>query len=208
MAARFSAAGAFLAVLIIAGCGGSSGKSANASAESERAAPAALGSLPSRVLRAGELAGFTPQGRRILGVNAQSWVQGLELPPSERDTEAARLVRAGFLGGVRSTLAPTNGGGAEAISLAEQFKSPHTASSELTRQLQGLVRRGGVPFSVPGVPGAHGIAISTTERSGLNVEFSKGPYFYVIGVGWPGGTSHPPSRAALIAAAQHLYARG
>ena len=212
MLARGGAAATALALIALAGCGGSSHPSTSASAsasgsEHEQQPPAALGSVRGRVLRAGELAGFAPQGQRIVGTSAASWVGGLELPAAEKAKETARLQRAGFRAGVRERLAPTKSGPAEAISIVEQFGSAQQAKAELATQLEGLQVRGASTFTVPGIPGAHGVAISTTQQSGVNVEFAKGGYYYVVGAGWPAKSSSAPTRAQVQAAAQQLYSR-
>ena len=208
MLARGGAAATAVALIALAGCGGSSHPSASASgSEHEQQPPAALESVRGRVLGASELAGFAPQGQRIVGTSVASWVGGLELPATEKAKEIARLQRAGFHAGVRERLAPTKAGPAEAISIVEQFGSPQQAQAELAKQLEGLHVRGATAFSIPGIPGAHGVAIATTQQSGVNVEFSKGGYYYVVGAGWPAGSSSAPTRAQVQAAAQHLYSR-
>jgi hypothetical protein len=197
-----------LALVALAGCGSSSHPSSSAGgSEHEQQVPAGLRSVSGRVLLANELAGFAPQGRRIVGTNAASWVGGLELPPTQEAKEVSRLQRAGFRAGVRERLAPTKGGQAEAISIVERFGSPQQASAELAKQLGGLNVRGATTFSVPGIPGAHGVAIVTRQQSGVSVEFAKGDSYYVVGAGWPARSSGAPTRAQVQAAAQHLYSR-
>lgn len=209
MAGRTGAAAAALALIMLAGCGGSShGTSSGASqSEAEHPPSAALAGVGGRVLAARELEGFAPQGQRVFGTNAASWVEGLGLPGTEGAKEIARLEHEGFRAGVRERLAPTNGDSAEAISIVEQFNSPQHASAELANQLQGLHVRGADAFAVPGIPGALGVALATTQRSGINVEFADGSYYYIVGAGWPQATSSPPTRQQVEAAAQRLYRR-
>jgi len=194
-----------LALLVLAGCGSSSSSSSTGSEHEQL--PAGAQSVQGRVLRAGELKGFAPLGRAVVGLTPASWISGLELPPTERVKEEARLRRVGFTKGVRERLAPNGGGTAEAISVVEQFASAHDASAELNKQLEGLRVRGATTFAVKGIPGARVVAIGTTQRSGANVEFAKGPYFYVVGAGWPTGSHAAPTKADVEEAAQHLYGR-
>jgi hypothetical protein len=205
MRGRLAAATTALALVTLAGCGESGhGSSSTGGTGSEGSAPAAL---TGHVLAAGDLAGFAPSGRTLAGTTAASWVGGIGLPPAERANEISRLQRVGFRAGIRELLAATGGGGAEAISLAEQFSSPAQAHAEVAKQLQELESHGERTFAVARVPGARGVAISARARSGVNIEFADGSYFYVVGAGWPTGTSAAPSRATLETAAQRLYRR-
>ncbi len=203
--------------LVIAGCGGSSPKAASTATATTtvptsgisppRRRPPALSGVVGRVLVAGELPGFTPQGRRVLGSNASSWVVEEELPSAEQAKEAARLQRLGFVAAVRERLAPTNGTAAEALSIVEQFASQTAASAELAAQLRMSEARGARAFAVPGIPGATGFGGSHGQTTGINVAFTAGPYYYLVGAGWPTGTPNAPTRAAVVAAAEHLYRR-
>jgi hypothetical protein len=212
MLARGGAAALTLALFALAGCGGSSHPSSSASAteheQQQALAPAAApASVSGRVLRAGELVGFAPLGQSIVGTNPASWIGGLELSAAKKAKEIARLQGGGFRAGVRERLAPTRSGAAEAISIVEQFGSPKQAQAELAKQLGGLHVRGATTFSVPGIPGALGVAIATTQQAGTNVEFTKGDYYYVVGAGWPAHSASAPTHAQVQAAAQHLYSR-
>jgi hypothetical protein len=218
MARRCLGLAATATALVVVGCGGSSHNAATASTATNATAPPSSVALPpeappalrgvfGRVLTAGELAGFTPQGRRVLGINASSWVAGLGLPPSERAKEAARLQRLGFVAAVSERLAPTNGAPAEALSIVEQFGSPSAAKSEVAAQLKMTEAQGAKGFAVPGIPGASGFGGSHGQGTGIDVLFAAGPYYYLVGAGWPIGSANPPTRAALIAAAEHLYHR-
>jgi len=210
MFARAAAAAAALAIFALAGCGssGNAGSSTStSSSEREAHVTAAPQSVSDRVLRAGELEGFAPHGQTIVGENAVSWVGGLGLAATEKAKEVARLERAGFRAGARERLAPTNGSAAEAISLVEQFGTPAQARAELSAQLEGLQVRGASTFPVARVPGARGVVIATTERTGVNIEFVAGPYYYVVGAGWPAHDATAPTRAQVEAAAQHLFQR-
>jgi len=158
------------------------------------------------VLAVGELPGFTRQGTRQLGINAASWVA--ELPASQRAREAARLQSLGFIAAVRELLLhPASGSPAEALSIVEQFPSPRAARKELAFQVRRGIGPGVSEFAVPAIAGARGFGGSSPQSTGLNVAFTKGSYYYLVGAGWPTGSPTPTTRAALIAAAVRLYER-
>jgi hypothetical protein len=215
---------------VLAGCGGSGHKattstsattsSSSAATSSSSAAnppstaalppgaPPALRSVFGRVLVTNELSGFTPRGRRLLGINATSWVTETETPAPERAAATARLTRLGFVGGVRERLLPDNGAAAEGLSIVEELGTAQSARAELAAQLPLVRAHGPVStFGVAGIPGAVGFGGSTPQSSGENVAFAKGRYYYLVGAGWTTGTPSPPTRAQLIAAARSLYQR-
>jgi hypothetical protein len=213
-ARRWIVTGALGAAIVFAGCGGSSKKAttsstarAASSAQLPPGAPPALRGVQGRVLAAGELSGFTPQGRRLIGINAASWVVEEELPTNQRAKEAARLRGLGFVAALRERLTPTNGSPAEGLSIVEQFRSPRAARTELAFHVTHGSGPGVTAFAVPAIPGGRGFAVSRSESSGLNVAFTKGPYYYLVGAGWRTGTPSPPTRPIVIAAAQRLYGR-
>jgi hypothetical protein len=204
--------------LVLSGCGSASHKAASTTAVTTTAGPPSTASLPpgappalrgvsGRVLNAGQLAGFAPHGRRLLGINATSWVAGEQLPSPARAKEATRLQRLGFVGAVSERLAPTNGSAAEGLSIVEQFRSARAADTELAAQVKMTEAKGAKAFAVPVIPGASGFGGASGGTTGYNVAFADGAYYYLVGAGWPTGTPSPPTRAALIAAAQGLYRR-
>lgn len=208
----------FIAALVLSSCGGGSPKATTTTTTPSTAVPSSTAALPpgappalrgvaGRVLTAGELAGLTPQGRRALGINAASWVHEEELPPPQAANEAARLERLGFVAGVRERLAPVNGGPAEGLSIVEQFRSPRAAGSELATQLTMGKAHGVSAFDVPSIPGAGGFGGQSGQTTGFNVAFADGSYYYLVGAGFPTGTTNAPTQAEVVAAAQHLYRR-
>jgi hypothetical protein len=218
MSLRSWRVGGVLAACVLAGCGGSSHKATTSSttpASSAGQAPPSTSHLPpgaplalrgvfGRVLVAGELPGFNPHGRRILGINAANWVVADEYPPSQRTHEAARLQSLGFVAAVREQLAPTDGSHAEAISIVQQFRTPSAARTDLATETRPIGHE--TTFAVAAISGARGFGGSSSESSGENVAFTKGRYFYLVGVGAQTGVSLP-SHATIIAAALHLYDR-
>lgn len=219
---------AVLLLALLGGCGSSGHKTTSSAAASAPTsstapgqppgpgaaippnAPPALRAIAGRVLKAGDLQNLVPQGRRTLGINVSSWVaeEAQEgLPPSEVSTERQRLTRLGFVTGVRERLTTPNETGPEAISIVIRFRSPRAAMQEVQSELKGAVAHGSKPFAVPRIPGAKGFGGSSGTTTGYNVAFTVGPYYYLVGTGYPTGIPGAPSREQLIAAAQRLYAR-
>jgi len=207
-----------VAALVLSSCGGGSHKTATSGASSNATGPPSTVALPpgappalravfGRVLTAGELAGLTPQGRRVLGINAASWAHDQELPPTQTATEARRLEHLGFVGAVRERLASATGGPAEGLSIVEQFRSPRAADTELVAQVKMGKAHGATAFAVPSIPGARGFGGSSGQTTGYNVAFADGSYYYLVGAGFPSGTPNAPTQAEVVAAAQHLYRR-
>jgi hypothetical protein len=160
-----------------------------------------------RVLTPGELAGFAPQGRRVLGVNAASWVAEQGLPPAERVSEAARLERLGFVAGVRERLLPKAGGPGEAISIVELFGSPRAARANVRTEARTLARGAGAELRPLLIPGGKASGGSSGGSTKVNLVFAKGAYFYLMGAHYPTGTPNAPNLFDIILAGNHLYAR-
>jgi hypothetical protein len=161
------------------------------------------------MLAAGEMVGFTPQGRRLLGINPESWVVALQVPAAQQAAKVALLRRLGFVAAVREDL--VGSGGVPGLSMVEQFRSPGGARGELAAVVQQFKTSIPPParftsFAVPGIPAARGLA--ATGDTGANVAFTKGSYYYLVGAaGAPPGTPGGPNHASVSAAAQHLYHR-
>jgi hypothetical protein len=178
-------------------------------------AGAAVGVRPlgikGRVLQDGELAGFVAKRSPSTVLVLADWAKAA---PSGGIDVTARLRRAGFVAGVREDLVWTSGTDRGALSAVVRLRSPSAARAEIVQQLRdfaGEPRRGRAKsyavFAVPGIPGAHGFTLTTTESSGHNIIFADGPFTYHLGVGWGNQASSPPTRAQLIAAATVFYKR-
>jgi len=121
--------------------------------------------------------------------------------PHQLAAEKAMLTHNGFRAGAREDL--TNGG-TPGLSIVEQFQSPQTARVALA--FYGALNKSGAgggfkSFSVHGVPGAQGL--TDVNNSGVNIAFSDGPYYYLVGREGGGAAAI----AALNSAAVHLYHR-
>jgi hypothetical protein len=210
-----------LLLTVPAGCGGSTHKSASAGRSTGAPPPPPPPSLPpgvvapnapavhalaGRVLRAGDIAGFTSEGEAA-ATNPKAWVAVESYPPAERASEAARLERLGFVSAKSEHLAPPARNGPEALSTVILFRSPGSALANIQQEVKTNEARGAKPFAVAGVPGAKGFGGAFGSATGYNVAFAAGPYYYLAGVGYPTGTKGAPTKEQLIAAAQRLSVR-
>jgi hypothetical protein len=111
----------------------------------------------------------------------------------------------GFVVGAKENL--THVGGRAGVSAVAKLRSASAARAELAAELRTF-KSNDVgyysPFRVTGIPGALGLA-ETGEPGGINVAFTSGHYFYVVGEEASSVTSAGEHSVEL--AAQHLYHR-
>lgn len=199
-----------VACLILGGCGGSTHKTSTAptSAPATTASIATAATTPtsgiaSRVLTSSELPpGFTG-GQPSSDNTISGWLADSQTPSNQVASETRRLSRLGFVAGANESLTQPAGGG---VSIAEQFKTPSAARSELANEVKVFKSNDAgayKPFPVAGIPGALGLA-ETAQPSGVNVAFASGDYYYLVGAQVSVTAS---SEAPIITAAKHLYRR-
>jgi hypothetical protein len=201
---RAFTAGVALAV-VLSSCGGhkaSTTTGGSASSSTTAAGPASSG-IRSRVLTSNELAGFRVADV-LVHTTPNSWVSAEQLSADQAAAEKAMLKRDGFRSGVHEDLMSGGRGGA---SIVEQFRSPQAAADALgfyLTQFKANPASAGAyqPFKVTGIPHAVGFSIGTTA-GGLNITFSDGAYYYLVGQE-RGSTA---AIANLNTAARHLYHR-
>jgi hypothetical protein len=164
-----------------------------------------------RVLRAGELPGFSPRDTPKPVASVAAWNK---IAPSGGLDVRARLRAAGFVSGVREDLRWRSGDDRGALSVVVRLGSAGSALSEIARELRDAAdepNRGEAtaykPFAVPGIPGAHGFSLPASDHTGENIIFADGPFIYWIGAGWGNQVRDPPTQADLIHAANILYGR-
>ena len=188
-----------VAFLVLAGCGGSSHKTSTASTAST--ANASTSSIASHVLTSNELKGFTATHPSVEN-SARGWLASRGTPSSQIASETKRLTRQGFVAGASQNLTGPSGDG---VSIAEQFKTPSGAQSELANELKMFKAQAAGPktFPVAGIPGALGLA--ATGASGVNVAFTSGDYYYLLGAFVP--AVNASSEATMVTAAKRLYRR-
>jgi hypothetical protein len=174
------------------------GEHVSASAKVVGGGPAALGDVRRRLLKSGELRGFTALGQRQVRVTAASWV-ALDQASAP---ETAYLKGLGFvLGGRQNLVGPDRLAG---LSMVEKFRSPGGARQEQAKLLAGLDNQGANAFAISIVPGGRGYY---EAGSGINAVFADGSYCYLVGAEEPAGTTGVTSRASVVAAVQRLYRR-
>jgi hypothetical protein len=193
------------AAVLLSACGGSSHKlstSSNAGTAATQNHPAT--GIRGHVLAGNELRGFQVAGL-LVDTSPTKWVADEQLPPAQWNSATASLRREGFRSGAREDLASGN---VDGLALVEQLSSASAARTELTTQVSETKATQTAAdayhsFSVPQVPGAVGFTLGSPGNSGVNIAFSDGSYFYLIGE----AAGDPSAKASLIATAQHLYHR-
>jgi hypothetical protein len=174
------------------------------SSSTAAASPQPAAGIAARLLADNDLRGFTASPPAV-NTTARSWVTAEELPPTQVDSEFAKLTRLGFIRGAREDLTMGNTPG---LSLFEQFHTNKAARTELAVDTAPASAGPGYKrFAVPGIPGARGFTVIQSGQGGVNVAFAKGPYYYLVGQELATGESTKASIANVIAAAQHLYHR-
>ena len=198
------------------GCGGHA-KSTSTAAGSAGAAPTTTGSQPSasaalsaRNLVAGDFPRFQLAVPDIVD-GAANWVLREMFPAAQAASETAALQREGFVGGLAQHLMATDGTGHEGLLIVEQFGSPASARADAMRQYAQQTKP--MPgsqvttFTVSGIPASRAYKTTGAQFGGYNILWADGRYYYLVGAGWPGSDPHPPSRALVVTAAQHVYQR-
>jgi hypothetical protein len=170
-------------------------------ASSVRALP-----LTQRVLPASALPGFVTGRHPSVVHSTLTWAAGVEQSTTPV-SEAVRLRRLGFSGGVDEQLHGRFPLDAAAVSVVERYHSAAGAHAELAYQ-QRLARR------TPGarvtrlraiaIPGAFGWIVRSSDVTAVNVMFTSGAYYYLVGSGATPGTHGAPAPRQVIQAAQVL----
>jgi hypothetical protein len=169
------------------------------------AAEAATLSLTQRVLAAGQLAGMKPSRSPTVLKGASAYAAAEGLNPSQISTEVKRLTKLGFVAGVNEQLSSASNSNLGGLSVVMQFSSAASAKANLAEE--STSNGPWKYFAVAGIPGARGFEAISSSGSGRNVGFTDGPFFFLVGAGWSGGTSNGVSRSTLSAVALALYHR-
>ena len=189
------------AAVLVAACGGghraSTSGSKSTPSSTTSAADAPPGGIRGHVLTSNELPGFQSAGVTVYP-NRHSRLTASQLPAAQAAAEKAMLLRNGFREGARENLM---NGGTAGLSVVEQFRSPQAARAALAFYITMLKSqsRGTLDiFPVHGIPGAQGLAY--VHSAGVNIAFSDGSYYYLVGEAAGGATTI----ATLNAAVRHL----
>jgi hypothetical protein len=204
-----------LVAVAVAACGGShsvrgsGGSNVAAVAATHRQAVTGGVPLSGRVLPPRSLPGFVSMQYPTIVRSPALWATTVE-KSSTPAGETQRLRELGFVSGIDEHLFGRYPVTADALSLAEQYRSSASARAELVyqyTQARSSARTSGgtfTPFSVTGLPGARGWEASSGNSVGLNVIFASGPFYYVVGAGFPRHAPFAPTRARITAAANFL----
>lgn len=133
------------------------------------------------------------------------------LSSSLKDARTARFRREGFVALLaRHLRAPTNKPWT-GLSWVMQLGSTASARAELAANVREAAAAEPpikyTPFTVTGIPDAHGYRFTGLEGVGENLVFADGPFVYLVGCGGELGQKGAPTRTELIAAAGRLYKR-
>ena len=169
--------------------------------------------LTQEVLPASALHGFITTQRPTTVRSAHTWAARVErsITPVR---EAARLERLGFVAGVRQQLHGRFPVAAEAVSVVERYRTLAGARAELAYQRAmaeaGWADEHVTPLTGIAVPGAVGWIARAPHIAAVNIMFSAGRDFYIVGSGAAPGTHGAPTAGQMIGAAQleNLIANG
>ena len=171
------------------------------------------GPLTQRVLPASALHGFVVTERPSVTRSAQTWAVRVERSATPT-REAARLDRLGFVAGVREELHGRYPLAAEAVSDVERYRTPAGARAELDYQRAmaeaGWATEQATPLRAIAIPGAVGWIVRGPRIAAVNIMFSVGREFYLVGSAAAPGITGAPTAHQMIAAAQleNLIANG
>jgi hypothetical protein len=147
-----------------------------------------------------------PLSRRLLAPSTSTGLVRIAAPAHIHVT--ARLRRLGFVAGINEQLHGLFPMQAQAVSVVEEFHSAAAARAELAYEYKtSAVARGQAleRYHVGGIPGALGFNAHYGRTTGMNVMFTSGAFFYLIGAAVSRPGHGAPTRASLIAAAQTMY---
>ena len=169
--------------------------------------------LTQRVLPDSALHGFITMQRPTAVHSAQTWAARVERSTTPA-REAARLERLGFVAGIREQLHGRFPLAAEAVSVVERYRTLAGAQAELAYQ-RAMAETGWADEHVTllrgiAIPGAVGWIARSPHLAAVNIMFSVGREFYVVGSGAAPGTRGAPTAGQMIGAAQleNLIANG
>ncbi len=169
--------------------------------------------LTQRVLPDSALHGFITTQRPTAVHSAQTWAARVERSTTPA-REAARLERLGFVAGIREQLHGRFPLAAEAVSVVERYRTIAGARAELAYQ-RATAESGWADEHVTllrgiAIPGAVGWIARSPHLAAVNIMFSVGREFYVVGSGAAPGTRGAPTAGQMIGAAQleNLIANG
>ena len=162
--------------------------------------------LTARVLGVSALPGMVATHPTAVARSASEWAATVDSSRSP-SRETARLRTLGFAGGAVEQLHGLYPLAAEAISIAEQYRSAAGARAELAYQYSRLEASPGARVATfpTGIPGARGVSVTAAGSTGLNVMFAVGRYYYLVGTGSPSSARNVPGRPQVTRAAGGLY---
>jgi hypothetical protein len=180
------------------------------------AAPAATAQplpLTQQVLPASALHGFITTQRPTIVRSARTWAAHIDQSATPA-RETALLERLGFIAGAREQLHGLFPLAAQAVSVIERYRTAAGARAELASQRAmaeaGWADERVTPLRDIAIPGAIGWIVRGPRTAAINIMFSVGSEYYLVGSGATPGTRGAPTAGQMIAAAQleNLIANG
>lgn len=179
-------------------------------------APAGAATVPppsSLMLHAGDMPRFVPaRGQPQVTIDANQFARSLEPSPGQARREAVTLRSLGFQEGV-SELFVVPHSHDQALSVAVVLASPLAAQIQLARTVPSIFE-GQFPFAVlrgftdAAVPGSLGLAASGPVGGAVNVVFTTGRCYMLVGQAVTRGKPSARTLAGpVIAGATALYGR-
>ena len=158
--------------------------------------------LSKRMLRAGDLVGFTPNPPSFVSDPAK-WAHSC--PSGEAD----RLRRSGFVAAASLHLSSEQSG-RDAISFVARFRTAAAARADVRTFVSNHPHCTSAEklatFAVPAIPGSHGFVASRSDGQGYDVLFADGVFSYDVGA-FTVDRKGPPTETDVAAAAKRLYRR-
>ena len=180
------------------------------------AAPVAIAQplpLTQQVLPASALHGFVTTQRPTIVRSARTWAAHVDQSTTPA-RETALLERLGFVAGAREQLHGLFPLAAQAVSVIERYRTIAGARAELASQRAmaetGWADERVTPLHDIAIPGAIGWIARGPRTAAINIMFSAGREYYLVGSGATPGTRGAPTARQMITAAQleNLIANG
>jgi hypothetical protein len=139
----------------------------------------------------------------ISGLSAWAAIQ----QPASQTRAATRLRTLGFVRAIDEQFDRGSPSSAQAVSIAEEFRTTAGARAELAYQSARLGRTRDLAVSAfpVGIPNGRGVRTAGGDTVGLHVLFVVGRYYYTVAEFYRATARRTPTAARLAAAAGSLY---
>ncbi len=161
--------------------------------------------IKNRVLRGGELKGFTPKPKAKVITGAAAFARLSGGTAAQRAAHTARLRQLGFSAGIVQRLVPTRARLADGLSIVSKLSTDINAAKELEGQFADAIAVARATKAtleevvVTGIPSAKGYTVTLPEfgAGGAGVFFVDGRYCYLVSSASADVTPRDVQQAAL-----------